>query len=94
MSASKPFTSPSCLELALAFEVGETECDLPRLPGTVDSRETFLIIYLTREMLGRKDSRQGHHHEFNIGDGHARPFRLFCASSIMTMNWGMPSACT
>jgi hypothetical protein len=28
-------------------------------------------------MLGRKDSRQGHHHELNVGDGHARPFRFF-----------------
>jgi hypothetical protein len=28
-------------------------------------------------MLGREDSRRGHHHEFDIGDGHACPFRLF-----------------
>jgi hypothetical protein len=42
--------------LALAFEVGETECDLPRPPGTVDGREAFPIIYLAREMLGREDS--------------------------------------
>ena len=93
MSTSKRFTSPSRLELALVFEVGETECNLPHLPGMVGSRETFSIIYLAWEMLGRKDSRRGHHHEFDIGDGHARPFCLFCASSIMTMNWGMPSAC-
>ena len=46
MSASKRFTSPSPLELTLAFEVGETECNLPRLPGMVNSRETFPIIYL------------------------------------------------
>ena len=80
--------------MALAFEMGETECDLSRSPGPVDSRETFPIIYLAREMLGRKDSRQGHHHEVDIGDGHAARFAFFCASSIMTMNWGMPSACT
>ncbi len=79
MSASNRFTAPSRLELALAFEVGETECNLPRSPGLVDSRETFPIIYLAREMLGREDSRRGHHHEFDIGDGHARPFRLFFA---------------
>ncbi len=28
-------------------------------------------------MLGRKDSRQSHHHKFNVGDGHARPLHLF-----------------
>jgi hypothetical protein len=82
------------LELALAFEVGEMECNLPSLPGTVYGWEAFPIIYLAREMLGREDSRRGHHHEFDISDGHARPFRLFLASSIMTINWGMPSACT
>jgi hypothetical protein len=63
--------------LALAFEMGGTECDLPRPPGTVDGREAFPIIHLAREMLGREDSRRGHHHKFDIGDGHARPFCLF-----------------
>jgi hypothetical protein len=63
--------------LALAFEMGEMERDLPRPPGTVDGQEAFPIIHLKREMLGREDSRQGHHHEFDIGDGHARPFRHF-----------------
>jgi hypothetical protein len=28
-------------------------------------------------MLGREDRRRGHHHEFDIGDGHAGPFCLF-----------------
>jgi cation transport regulator ChaB len=42
---------------ALAFEVGETECNLPRSPGMVYGWEAFPIIYLAREMLGRKDSR-------------------------------------
>jgi len=65
------------LELALAFEVGETEYNLPRPSGTVDGREAFPIINLAWEMLGREDSRRGHHHKFNIGDGHARPFCLF-----------------
>jgi len=65
------------MELALAFEVGETECDLPRPPGTVDDREAFRIINLAWEMLGREDSRRGHHHKFDIGDGHVRPFRFF-----------------
>ena len=54
MSSSKRFTpSPSGLELALAFEVGEMECNLPRPLGTVDCREAFPIINLAREMLGR-----------------------------------------
>jgi hypothetical protein len=78
----------------MAFEVGETEGNLPRSPGMVYGWEAFPIIYLAREMLGREDCRQGHHHEFDIGDGHARPFCLFCASSIITMNWGIPSART
>ncbi len=73
----KRITAPRGLDLTLAFEMGETECDLPRPPGTVNGREAFPIIHLAREMLGREDSRQGHHHEFDIGNGHARPFRLF-----------------
>jgi hypothetical protein len=77
VSTLKRFTSPSGLELALAFEVGETECDLPRPSDTADGREAFPIINLAWEMLGPKDSRRGHHHKFDIGDGHARPFRLF-----------------
>jgi hypothetical protein len=28
-------------------------------------------------MLGREDSRQSHHHKFDVGDGHAPPLRLF-----------------
>ncbi len=28
-------------------------------------------------MLSRKDGRQGHHDEFDVGDGHARPLCLF-----------------
>ncbi len=28
-------------------------------------------------MLGREDGRRSHHHKFNIGNGHARPLRLF-----------------
>ena len=43
----------------------------------VDGWEAFPLIYLTWEMLGCKDRRQGHHHKFDIGNGHARPFRLF-----------------
>jgi len=61
----------------LVFEVGQTECNFPCSPGTVDDWEAFPIIYLAQEMLGREDRHQGHHHEFNIGDGHAHPFCLF-----------------
>ena len=28
-------------------------------------------------MLGRGDSRQSHHHKFDVGNGHARPLCLF-----------------
>ncbi len=57
MSPTQRFTPPRCLQLALAFEVGETECHFPRPSGAVDSREAFPIIYLVREMLGREDRR-------------------------------------
>ena len=57
MSPTQRFTPPRCLQLALAFEVGETECYLPCPLGAVDSREAFPIIYLAREMLGREDCR-------------------------------------
>ena len=78
MSTSKRFTpSPSGLELALAFEVSETECNLPRPPGTVNGWEAFPIINLAWEIFGREDSCRGHHHKFDISDGHARPFCLF-----------------
>jgi hypothetical protein len=36
-------------------------------------REALPIIYLSQEVLGRKDGCQGYHHKFNIGDGHASP---------------------
>jgi len=43
----------------------------------VDGWEAFPIIYLTQEMLGREDRRQGHHHKLDIGNRHAHSFRLF-----------------
>ncbi len=62
---------PRCLKLTLAFEVGQTEGNLPGSPRVVDGREALPIIHLLWEVLGSKDSCQGHHHEFNIGDRHA-----------------------
>jgi hypothetical protein len=57
VSPTQRFTLPRCLQLALAFEVGEAKCHFPRPPGAVDSREAFPIIYLVREMLGCEDCR-------------------------------------
>ncbi len=68
------------------------EGDLPGSPCTVDGREALPIIHLLWEMLGHKDSCQGHHHKFDISNGHAGLLCLLLSIPIMTMNWGMPSA--
>ncbi len=70
------WTPPRRLKLALAFEVGQTEGNFPGSPCVVDGRGTLPIIHLSWEVLGRKDSCDGHHHEFDIGNGHASPLCL------------------
>ncbi len=77
MGSAKRFTSPRSLELALVLRVGKVECHFPSLPSTGLGQEAFPIINLTWETLGRKDSHQGHHYKFDIGDGHAGPHCLF-----------------
>ncbi len=67
---------PRRLKLALAFEVGQTEGDLPGSPRAVNGRDALPIIYLLWEVLGSEDGCQGHHNKFDIGDGHASPFCL------------------
>ncbi len=63
--------------MALAFEVGQTEGNLPGSLRAADSWEALPIIQLAWEALGREDHRKGHHHDFDIGDGHASRFCLF-----------------
>ncbi len=67
---------PRHLKLALAFEVGQTEGDLPGSPRAVDGREALPIIHLLREVLGCEDGCQGYHHKFNISNGDASPLPL------------------
>ncbi len=62
--------------LEQSTEVRETERCLPRQPSVVGGGEALPVINLTGKMLRRQDCRQGHHDEFNIGDGHAIPLRL------------------
>jgi hypothetical protein len=57
--------------MALAFEVGQTEDNFPGSPRAVNP-----IIHLSREVLGCKDGNQGHHHQFNISNGHAGLLRF------------------
>jgi hypothetical protein len=52
------------------------EGNLPGSPHAIDGQEALPIIYLSWEVLGSKDGYQGHHHKFNIGNGHASPFCL------------------
>jgi hypothetical protein len=59
------------LKLALAFEVGQMEGNLPGSPHVVDGREALPIIHLSWEVLGCEDGSQGHHHQFDVSDGHA-----------------------
>ncbi len=79
VSTTQRFTPPRSLQLALAFEVGKMEGNLPGSPHAVDGRYTLPIIHLTWEMLGCEDRRKGHHHEFDISSGHAGLFCLFFA---------------
>jgi hypothetical protein len=67
---------PRCLKLVLAFEVGQTEVNLPGSPCVVDGQEALPIIHVLWGGLGCKDGSQGHHHKFNISDGHASPLCL------------------
>ncbi len=71
MGATQWTPHPRCLKLALAFEVGQTEGNLPGSPCVVDGLEALPIFHLLWEVLGCKDGCQGHHHKFNISDGHA-----------------------
>jgi hypothetical protein len=68
---------PRCLKLALAFEVGKTEGNLPGSPRAVDGWEALPINYLLQEVLGSKDICRGHHHKFDISSRHASLLCLF-----------------
>jgi hypothetical protein len=61
----------------LAFEVHQMEGNLPGSLRVVNSREALPIIHLLQEVLGSKDSCQGHHHKFHIGNRHASLLCLF-----------------
>ncbi len=76
MGTTQRTTPPRRLKWVLAFEVGQTEGNLPGSPRAVDGREALPIIRLSREVLGRKDSCGGHHHKFDISNGHASPLHL------------------
>jgi hypothetical protein len=39
----------------------------------VDGQEALPIIHLSQEVLGCKDGSQGHHHQFDVSDGHTSP---------------------
>ncbi len=61
----------------LALQVGKAKCPLLSLPSTGLGWEAFPIIKLAWEVLGCKDSRQGHHDNFNVGNRHAGLHCLF-----------------
>jgi hypothetical protein len=44
-----------CLKLALVFEVGQMEGNLPGSPCAVNGREALSIIHLLQEVSGSKD---------------------------------------
>ncbi len=76
MGTTQRSTPPIRLKLALVFKVGQMEGKLPGSSRVVNGREALLIIYLLGEVLGSEDSCQGHHHKFDIGNGHASPLCL------------------
>jgi hypothetical protein len=59
------------MKLALGFEVGQTEGNLPGSPCVIDGQEALPFIHFLQEVLGCEDGSQGHHHQFDINDGHA-----------------------
>ncbi len=61
----------------LALKVCEAEGRLPRQPSACGGGEALPVIDLTQKMLGREDSRRGHHNKFDVGNGHASPLCLF-----------------
>jgi hypothetical protein len=93
MGTAEGFSTPQSLELALVLEVGKAESHLPALPCVIRGREAFPIVDLTWEVLGCQDSCQCHHDYLTLAIGMPACLAFFWASSIMTMNWGMPSAC-
>ncbi len=76
MSPAEWFPPPQGQDLPLALEVRETECRLSRQPSAVGGGEALPVINLAGKVLGCQDRRQGHHDEFDIGNGHAGPLRL------------------
>ncbi len=76
VGATQWTTHPRCLELVLAFDMGQREGNLPGSPHVVDGQEALLIIHLLQEVLGCKDGSQGHHHKFNISNRNASPLHL------------------
>ncbi len=71
MGSAEGFAPPCSLELALALQVGKAECHLLSLPSAGLGQETLPIINLAWEVLGCKDSRQGHHDKFDVSNRHA-----------------------
>jgi hypothetical protein len=59
------------------LQVGNVECHFLSLPSTGLGWEVVPIINLLWEVLGCKDSLQGHHYKFDAGNRHASPCRLF-----------------
>jgi hypothetical protein len=46
------------------------EGELPGSPCAVNGQEALPIIHLSREVWGSEDGGQGHHHQFNVSNGH------------------------
>jgi hypothetical protein len=65
------------LKLALAFEVGQTKSNFPGSPHAVNGREALPTINLLLEVLGCKDSCQGHHHKSTSAMGMPVHFAFF-----------------
>ncbi len=76
MGATQWTPHPRHLNLALTFEVGQTEGNLQGSLHVVNGREALPIIHLLREVLGCKDGSRGHHHQFDVSNGYASPLHI------------------
>ena len=77
MSPTERFAPPRRQDLTLALEMREPERRLLRHPCMSVGGLSLPIIHFAGEVLCCEDCRRGHHHKFDLGNGHARPLRLF-----------------
>jgi hypothetical protein len=94
VSPTQRFTPPRCLQLVLAFEVGETKATFHALQVRSTAGRPSQSSTLHGKCWAARTAAEAIIMSSTSAMGMPARFAFFCTSSIMTMNWGMPSACT